>query len=231
MNMIKKVLLSLLSLSLVVTTIMVIFAFNNLVTLEMPSHASSSEEGLRIQYKVAKVDFDDTIFRTFHQGQKIAFTEGSYMYVSIDNVESYNLSLSPIPFLRTRVNEYDMGSDIQFTDGVIVHFDGTVNTFDGGHSYRFTARHYYLDFGAETMFEMLTNSIEYQEYMKANTPSLQAPVKPNVDGLDFYDRLTATFEYTIDHIEWLFGQASFFFNYIAYFIQDLGAYFSFGGVL
>lgn len=212
---------------------LVVLSYNTLVTVTVPDTI--------ITYKANYIEFDDLYGDNFVYTEKVRLTYGNYTLESVDDVgvmyyggeiDEYDVSKNRVAFKRYRSNVYDVGSNVQYNEGVPVYVDIYIykqpeTTPDGLGVFSVELEGYYIEFSFEQLALNSTYTLNYQEYMRDNTPSLQRPQKPNYEGENTIEVVRHFFEYVGSSVEYLFTKLEYYANYVTFYVQDFAVLFKF----
>lgn len=215
------------------TVLLVVLSYNTLVTVSVPNSI--------VTYKANYIEFDDLYGDNLVYTENVRLTYGAYTIESVEDVGSMyyggdidenGVSKNRVRFYRYRANVYDVGSNVQFSVGVPVFVDIYIDkksdtTPEGLEVFAVELEGYYIEFSFEQFALNSTYTLDYQDYMSANTPSLQRPPKPDYSADNTLQAVKHFFQYTGDAIEYVFNRLHFYSNYVTFYIQDYAVLFRF----
>lgn len=218
---------------------LVVLSYNTLVTVTVPDTI--------IEYKANYIEFDDAVVGGVLPDDYVDFQRGSYSFITDeiaevvfddvldqwnDNGNAYIEGMAingRVSLRRYRSNVYDVGSNVQYNVGVPIYADVSIkrSSVPNGYIYTVTLLGYYIEFSFEQFAYNGTYTLDYQEYMRDNTPSLQRPQKPNYEGENTIEVVRHFFEYVGSSVEYLFTKLEYYANYVTFYVQDFAVLFKF----
>lgn len=221
------------------TVFLVVLSYNTLVTVSVPNSI--------ITYKANYIEFDNAVVGGVPSSSEVVFERDSYSFVSndyapilyenvleqwLDNGNAYIEGMAikgRAYFERYRSNVYDVGSNVQYSEGVPIYIDVTISRqpVPSGYVYTVTLDGYYIEFSFEQFALNSTYTLEYQDFMSANSPSLQRPEKPDYSADNTLTAVKHFFQYIGDVFEYVFNKLHFYSNYVTFYIQDYAVLFRF----
>lgn len=233
MRTLKKAVAIIVTIVAFLSVFLIVLSYNTLVTVTVPDTI--------ITYKANYIEFDDLYGDNLIYTEKVRLTYGNYTLESIDSVGSmyydgdiddYDVSKNRVKFERYRSNVYDVDSNVQYDEGVPIYADIYIykqpeTTSSGLAVFSVELEGYYIEFSFEQLSLNSTYTLNYQEYMRDNTPSLQRPQKPKYEGENTIEVVRHFFEYVGSSVEYLFAKLEYYSNYVTFYVQDFAVLFKF----
>lgn len=235
----KKAVITIVTIVAFLFVFLVVLSYNTLVTVTVPDTI--------IEYKANYIEFDNVVVGGVLSNDYVDFERGAYSFITNDiavnvfydvlnqwydkgNTYIEGMTITGrVNLKRYRSNVYDVGSDVQYNVGVPIYADVSISRSSVPNGYVYTVKllGYYIEFTFEQFAYNGTYTLDYQEYMRDNTPSLQRPEKPDYEGDNTLDVLRHFFEYMGRSIEYFFTKFEYYANYVKFYVQDFAVLFKF----